>query len=323
MHVQPIERVGPQRRSRVRSVVAAFVPLLVLIPVVALGVVGEGRSQAAAAERPIATVAAPQAGAAAPIQAQRAEPPPGPFPERILGIDVLDVAGARGLAATAGESRLLAVAGWLTIGPDPDCAATWRLQCRRTGLLSAATAAAEAALFLETAPGVPLPGLHRSTPRLTSWTVSTDAVVIGRFVDRGGRRCGLRRPICEPVFSVEHLAWLDAEELGPTISTELGVRATGETADVADAARGAVGRASEVLGLTLLSPATLGAVDADAAAALGPGRDGRVWYARLVTLRPRADETSKPVAAWALVDDATGLLIAAAPVRGGPGAGRP
>jgi hypothetical protein len=270
----------------------------------------------------MAAVAAPRAGAAAPIPAHRAEPPPKPFPGRILGIDVLDVAGARALAETAGESRLLAVAGSLTIGPDPDCDATWRLQCRRTGLLSAATAGAESALFLETTPGVPLPGLHRSTPRLTSWTVPTDAVVVGRFVDRGGRRCGLRRPICEPVFSIEHLAWLDAKELGPTISTELGVRATGRTADVADAARGAVGRPSEVLGLTLLSPTTLGAIDAEAAAALGPGRAGRVWYARLVTLRPRADETSEPVAAWALVDDATGRLIAAAPDRDGA-VGRP
>jgi hypothetical protein len=296
-------------------VVAAFVPLLVLLPVVALGVLGEGRSQAAAAERPMATVAAPRAGAAAPISAPRAEPPPGPFPERILGIDVLDVAHARDLAATAGESRLLAVAGWLTIGPDPDCDAAWRLQCRRTGLLSAAAAGAESALFLETAPGVPLPGLHRSTPRLTSWTVATDAVVVGRFVDRGGRRCGLRRPICEPVFAVEHLAWLGAQELGPTISTELGVRATGRTEHVAAAARGAFRRPSAVLGLTMLSPSTLGAIDAEAAAVLGPDWEGRVWYARLVTLRPRADETSEPVAAWALVDDATGLLIAAAPDR--------
>ena len=229
----------------------------------------------------------------------------GPFPEAVLGIDVLDVAAARALEAGLDDGSLVAVGGLLSIGPDPECGATWRLQCRRTGLLRAPDGSAAAALFVETAPGVPLPGLRRSTPRLTSWTEAVAAVVVGRFVDGGGRRCGLRRPNCEPVFTVLHLAWLDGSELPTTTSTELGVRATKQTRDVVGVAQAGVGGDSAVLGLTLLSPRTLAAIDPVAAAVLGSEGDGRVWYVTLASPGPAGLE-----ATWALVDDTTGRLLA-------------
>jgi len=252
-----------------------------------------------------------------------------PFPRSVLGIDTVDASAAgRLLRAGVEPDRLIAVAGWLTLAPEgAACRSDLPLACRRTGLLTEVpTVDGGGTLFVETRPDVTIVGVDPRRARPDSWSVPVTAVVVGRFVPRTDRECGLRRPNCEPVFSVDLLGWLDGSEIAPP---DLGAtdRAGRRTpAEVIATARVAIRGAGEVIGLALVDPeriATLEPRAAEVAAEGGATEGGPVWLVRTVAFRARQDMWYEPLAGWAMIDDATGSILAAAPSRAGAASWRP
>jgi len=227
------------------------------------------------------------------------------FPGQVVGIATVDAGAAGRLAAAGvGPDRLVAVAGWLTLAPDDAECAGAEPPCRRSGLLAdVPTVDGGGALFVETRPDVTVSGDHEPRTRADSWSVPSPAVAVGRFLPRNERECGLRRPTCEAVFTVELLAWLDGAAVQETASPARD--------GVTESARSAIRGAGEVLGATLVERSALATLEPGAAAAADG--DGRVWLVRTVSFRARQDMWYEPLAGWAVVDDATGKVLVAHP----------
>ena len=325
-HVQPIESLTPRRRAVLRTWFAAAVPIAVLVAVVAAGVLGGGDGNdrpavAVASAQPTPTVPSGLRPSEAPAVA-RADPPDG-FPSDavgapILGIDAMDAAAVVRLARSGIDSdRLVAVAGWLTLAPDESaCRRDWLL-CRRTGLLAdVPTVDGGGALFLETRPDMTVSGAHRPRQRPDSWSVASPAIVVGRFAPRLDRECGLRRPRCERVFTVELLAWLEGDGEAATPTGDATEGASRSSRQVQRTARAAIRGVGEVVGVTLVERARLPILEPAAADVAADGA-GPVWLVRTVAFRSRRDIGSDPRVGWAVIDDATGAVLAAHPNHAG------
>ncbi len=318
-HVEPVAPVGGRGRSR--GVLAAIVPLVVLVGVVGIGVVGNGAAPAPTPTVPPAATSRPAEAATTPTPQPTERPrlDTAHFPTRVAGIPTVDAAESNRMAkAGIASDRLIAVTGWLTLSPpSADCAKAWEL-CRRIGLLSdVPTVDGGSALFLETRPDVTINGVARAARRSDEWTVPATAVVVGRFVPRVDRECGLRRPVCERVFAAELIAWLDggiAEHptVQPRGQTGRGARMTADEA--AATARRAIRGAGEVIAASLVDQDRLATLEQDAAVVASSG-DGLVWLVRAVSFNARLDVWYEPLAGWAVVDDATGEVLAAQPGR--------
>jgi hypothetical protein len=81
-----------------------------------------------------------------------------------------------------------------------------------------------------------------------------------------------------------------------------------------DIARGALPGAGEVLGSAFLDRSDLAGLE-PAAAGLASIGDGSVWLVRLVVPHP---DGNGAVAGWAVIDDATGAVLAATPEPAAP-----
>ena len=122
------------------------------------------------------------------------------IPERMLGLEVLDVEAVQRLVDSGLEpERLVAVDGWLTVAPDePGCTDLPVVACPRRGDLSGTREPGGPTLAVETLPGTPLLGLTRQSPSLGTWTVPNRVALVGH----------VRATQAGPVFTIERLAWL-------------------------------------------------------------------------------------------------------------------
>jgi hypothetical protein len=226
-------------------------------------------------------------------------------------LTVEDVADARDSPRRARPDQLVAIRGWLTVAPtERGCDVAWHLACRVEATLSAARSPSGPSLRLETQPGVPLLGLQRQDPRAGTWSVSNQAIVVGRFTQPLYRECGLPVPECQPLLTIERLAWIRRSARERPVA--FGPGATGATLEARtaeQAARDALGSGGVDVGDTLLlalfDRATLGVVDPLAAAATRLEPDARLWYLRAVVWRG-----ANPAVAWVVVDDADRRIVA-------------
>jgi hypothetical protein len=238
------------------------------------------------------------------------------FPARVLGIATVDAAAAgRLLMADVEPDRLVAVAGWLALEPEnTDCLAAPSLTCRQSGLLADVPGLDDgSALFVETRLDVTIVGENRLAPRPDAWSEPVPAVVVGRFAPRIDRECGLRRPRCEPVFTVDVLAWLDGAGIAVTADGGPAGAQARSPENVVATARAAIEGSGEVLGVALVDPWLLDRLQPEAGLHARGG--GPVWLVRTVAFRPRQDMWYEPIGGWAVVDDGTGAVLAAHPAR--------
>ena len=121
-HFETIQSLAPDERSRGRRLVVTMLPAVVLIAVIGAAIFGGGRSadDPSTPQRPSAgpAEAVVEASLAPDVEALRAAG----FPTRALGLPVHSVARTKALRDD-GEIRdtVVAVAGWLTVPPEPDC----------------------------------------------------------------------------------------------------------------------------------------------------------------------------------------------------------
>ena len=325
MELQSVGGTGSGRTSRLRSWLPIVLPILVLVAVVGGAILGQTPSSEPTGEVAAAgpTVEPPPTGSEPPTEVPEtravATAPPAPLPQtgaplpgRMLGLTVEDVADARDSPRRARPDQLVAIQGWLTVAPtERGCDLAWHLACRFDGTLTATRSPNGPSLRLETQPGVPLLGLQRQDPRFGTWSVSNQAIVIGRFTQPLYRECGLPATECQPLLTIERLAWIRRSARERPVA--FGPGATGATLDAAAAertARDALAAGGLEVGDTLLlalfDRATLGLVDPLAAAATDAAPDARLWYLRAVVWRG-----ANPTVTWAVVDDADQRLVAA------------
>ncbi len=315
MELEPVGGRRRDRRSRLRAWVALLVPVLVLTGVAAGGVLGQSRSSPAS-PRPV-----PAAATSGTHETARpaATAPPAPFPQTgaplprtILGLAVEDVTDAHDGPRRARPDQLVAIRGWLTVGPPaPACAERWHLACSLTGSIRESTSPGGASLAIETQRGVPLPGLQRQDGRPGMSSVPNQAIVIGRFTRPLFRECGVQVPECTPLFTVERLAWIRRSARERPLAHGPGAGGATWRADVAElAALSTLARGNVEVGDTLLIASfdhgTLESVDPLAAAAtreIGPA--AAVWYVRAIVW-----SNGRPTVAWAVVEDGSGRSAA-------------
>jgi hypothetical protein len=317
--LESVGRSGRTRTSRLRSWLPILVPVAVLALVVGGAVLGQG-DPAQPIEEVAAAVATPRetADATHAIETPPATRPPGavpqtgaPLPGRILGLAVEDVVDARDSPRRARPDQLVAIRGWLTVAPtERRCELAWHLACRTEATLTATSSPSGASIRLETQPGVPLRGLQRQDPRAGTWSVPNQAIVIGRFTQPLYRECGLPVPECQPLLTIERLAWIRRSARERPVAYGPGATGAGlEVGEAERAARDALGAGGVDVGDTLLlalfDRATLGLVDPLAAAASRGDPGARLWYLRALVWRgPNA------VVAWVVVDDTDRRIVA-------------
>ena len=317
---EPKAVLAPRRAGWNR--VAILVPALALAATSWVGFSGQ-RSSAESAAKPsdapiVAASNAPVVGP--PVR------PPGPvepgYPARVLGLDVQALDDLQRYPPR--DDLTIAIAGWYAAGSVSACPAPTDLEqpgfvaelgvdarvgtfCRRSGLLFASSPAnvtALPALTVVMTPGIVLP------PALDDIRGgATQVVLIGRLADE--RQCLTCMPAAGFVWQlhVDRVVW--AAGLGRAQTTSIlpsvldggPLLSWGPRHRLADATMGPTGA---ILMETLVDPATLGAVDPAAAAAVAASSPyaTRIWYRR--TLGPDPAHDAPP---WIAIDDTTGEVI--------------
>jgi hypothetical protein len=317
-----LEQVGVARsgRRRIPAWLPILLPVVLLVGVVAGGLAGRPEPPPAVAAADPSTRASAEEPLPEPTRSRtpRATVPPAPLPQtgaplpgRIVGLEVEDVTDARDGPRRSRPNELVAIRGWLTVAPgDPTCERSWYLACGVEGTLTAAASRRGPWLRVRTQPGVPLLGLQRQDALPGTWSVPNHAIVIGRFTSPLYRECGIPVAECEPLFTVERLAWVRRSARERPVAFGPGVGRAGWSVEPAEtAARAALDGPHQTVGetlvLSLVDAATLAAVDPIAAAAANAGTDAELWYLRAIVWRD-----DKPVVAWAVVDDAGRRVLA-------------
>ena len=224
------------------------------------------------------------------------------IPDRMLGLEVLDVEAAQRLAVGGVDpAQLVAVDGWLTVAPDePGCTEVPVVACPRRGDLAGTREPGGPMLTVETLSGTPLLGLTRQSPSLGTWTVPNRVALVGHF----------RPTQSGPVFTIERLAWLRTAARQRPVLTAPGSLATTWSREAAEAAaRASVDRAGSTLLFALLDRPTLRRFDTMASGAIG-ATGGPVWYLRTIVWQPRPGGEDVPVVGWSVVDDRTHDVLA-------------
>jgi hypothetical protein len=226
------------------------------------------------------------------------------IPARMVGLDVIDVEGARRMVDEGIDpDRLVAIDGWLTVAPDePGCTELPLVACPRRGDLSATRKPGGQTLSVETLAGTPLLGLTRQNPSLGTWTVPNRVVVVGHFRTTG--------PV--QVFTIERLAWLRTAARDRPILTAPGSLQSRWTREAAErTARDAIDGAGATLLLALVDRPTLRLFDEAAwDASGGTAGSSPVWYLRTIAWPAGATGDAPPVIGWSVVDDRSHDVLA-------------
>jgi hypothetical protein len=341
-HIEPVRSVTLDRRSRVRSFLLTLLPALLLIGVIGAAVFGSGGSSDAPdveADRNVeaALSAAPQhAASEAPDVVGLRE---AGFPTRALGLPVHSVARTLELHADGRiQTDVVAVAGWLSVPPDPACGVDEiddrpglygsGAACRRETILADD---AEPIIALRSGrlrdlrePSLALRPVGLPGPSLASIAarqIAPDrvvlperAVVLGRFADPRLEECRGSSTDCASAFAIERVVWVDGSwrlrrpllfpsEVEPVPSGQV----RWPTVDRA------IRRGAIILSETIVSREDLATVD-PAADAATPRDIATVWYVRAL-LRARGLDNPVGEVGWAVIDDDTATVLASDPER--------
>jgi hypothetical protein len=341
-HIEPVRSLPLERRSRARTFAVALLPAFVLIVVIGFATFGGGRFS------DTTTADTDRNG-----EVERsAEPQPVPsdapdvadlrsagFPTRALGLPVHSVARTLELHDD-GEIKadVVAVAGWLSVPPDPACGVD-RVD-DRGGLYGTGTACTRATILAGDAepvvavrsgglrdlrtpgiairpvglPGPSLAGIAARQVAPDNVVLPERAIVLGRFADPRLEDCQASSPECVSAFAIERVVWVDGSWRlrRPLIyPSEDEPEPSGQVRwPIVDRA---IRRGAIILSETIVARADLAAVDPDADAAT-PVDAGTVWYVRAL-LRPRGIEDSSGEVGWAVIDDDTAVVLASDPER--------
>ena len=341
-HIEPVRPLTLDRRSRARTFLVALLPAFVLIAVIGAAIFGSGGSsdepnlQADGNdEAPIS--AAPQLLASeAPDVAGLRE---AGFPTRALGLPVHSVARTLELHEDGHiQSDVVAVAGWLSVPPDPACGLDviddrpglygTGASCRRETILAGdaepVVAARSGSLrHLREAPvalrpvGLPGPSLASIAARQIApdqVVLPERAIVLGRFADPRLEECQGTSTGCASAFAIERVVWADGSWrlrrplLFPSVVEPApSGQVRWPTVDRA------IRRGAIILSETIVSREDLGAVD-PAADAATPRDVGTVWYVRAL-LRGRGLDDPVGEVGWAVIDDDAAMVLASDPER--------
>ena len=341
-HIEPVRSLTLDRGSRARTFLVALVPAFVLIAVIGAAIFGSGRSTNKRELEADQNVESP--GSAAP----RPQPSDAPdvaglreagFPTRALGLPVHSVARLLELHDD-GEIRgdVVAVAGWLSVPPDPACGVDeiddrpglygTGASCRRESILAGDAEPVVAVRSgsvreLRTAPtllrpvGLPGPSLSSIAARQIApdrVVLPERAIVLGRFADPRLEECQGSSTACVSAFAIERVVWVDGSwrlrrpllypsEVEPAPSGQV----RWPTVDRA------IRRGAIILSETIVSRDDLATVD-PAADAATPRDVSTVWYVRAL-LRARGIDNPVGEVGWAVIDDDTAAVLASDPER--------
>jgi hypothetical protein len=348
-HVQPVQSLTPDARSRARTVVAASVPVVLLVVIVAAAWYAPGSADPAGPR----TTNGPPRAAIANESPTALEPPDraglvaAGFPGRALGLPVHSVAETLELRA-GGElaDQVVAVAGWLTVPPEPGCGVDQVIvtggligagtDCRRETILTgdaepvlavegaglATLRTADAELHPQALPGISLASIAAGQrPDGDEPIRPAQAVVLGRFADTRLDACIASSADCATTFALERVIWVDGDwrlrrpEQYPA-PLEASVSGTVRW-PIIDRA---VQRGAIILSEVIVPRRDLVRLDPTADRAVDPAADGTVWYVRAL-LRPDGIRSPRGDVGWAVIEDATGVVLASEPDRRSASAG--
>lgn len=343
-HVQPVQPLSPNRGAGLRTWLAVALPAVVLVTVVIGGLLGQAGSPpspAIAASSPLSSptsVREPDRELAA-IDAYEAVG----FPPDVIGLTVRSVDETlERLRDGRMRQKVVAVAGWLTVlPPRADCRDEYdrgtgpTTLCRRETILLGSP---EPYLGIDGGEVRRLrsPGSHLHPAAMAGVSLGALAgrqyrgeraalqpvpvVIVARLDDP-------RLPDCRPwdrgceSLSLERLVWTDGEWHGRRALRTTRPAEPAEPAELAEPAEevrrdridDAIRGAGTVLSEILLPRDALAGIDAGADDAVAASVDGPVWYVR-VLIRVLGPGGYYPRGiAWAVIDDATGSLVAAHP----------
>ncbi len=337
-HVQPVQSVGADRRSRSRSRVAVAVPIALLVGVVVIGALGRvtpspERPRVAVAVTPRPGVTDPPAPSLPPAQ-----PAVGPaFPTRTIGLEVQTVPDLlEGLARGDVGTEVVAVAGWLSVPAARECAGSrdvvpaggWELLCQRQTWLSADSSplfsveqggivpfhSPNHLLLPRAMPGVDLATLAQQQFQGYEGPLRPRRVVLaGRFGDPRLPECTSGSDACAETFAIERVIWADGEPQLRRAHRYPGL----DDVELSRLVRwpilnAATERGAIVLSEMLLPRAELARFDPVADQAVPAKVDGPVWYIRTLLRSPLYGNATGKVG-WAVIEDATAMVLASDP----------
>lgn len=344
-HVEPIQSLAPpgRRRGRRWTAVTILAPVALLAVIVGAGFAGRigatgAREAAVSPLVPPAVALEPDVSVAPGVSPEPANPSVAgvTFPEIALGLRVHRVEEVvAGLRAGRLESGAVAVAGWLTIRPvGMACIAEVATGTRPAALCPRETilvASPESLLddrgandVMRLRPAGPhlhavaLPGVSmrqlggRQYNGLATALTPAPVVLIGHVGDERLPECRPSGRHCGEQFALERIVWVEGETVGSRAQIAT-VPATSRLSTTAE--RGArIGRsipgARAVLNELLVSSDALHLADPAAQAALDGVVDGPVWYVRFLRARSGAGAEGGQDVGWAVIDDASGDVIA-------------
>ena len=341
-HIEPVRSLTLDRRSRLRTFLLTLLPAFLLIGVIGAAVFGGGGSPDAPNLEADGNV---QGAASAVPQRAPSEAPDvmglreAGFPTRALGLPIHSVARTLELHADGRiQTDVVAVAGWLSVPPDPACGVDeiddrpglygTGAACRRETVLAddaepiialrsgSLRELREPSLAL-TAVGLPGPSLASIAARQIApdrVVLPERAVVLGRFADPRLEECRRSSPDCASAFAIERVVWVDGSwrlrrpllfpsEVEPVPSGQV----RWPTVDRA------IRQGAIILSETIVSRDDLATVD-PAADAATPRDIGTVWYVRAL-LRARGLDNPVGEVGWAVIDDDTATVLASDPER--------
>ena len=341
-HIEPVRSLTLDRGSRARTFLVALVPAFVLIAVIGAAIFGSGRSTDEPESEADRNIDAPVSAAP---QQQPSDAPDvaglreAGFPTRALGLPVHSVARTLELhddGQILGD--VVAVAGWLSVPPDPACGLDEiddrpglygaGASCRRETILagdaepvvavrSASLRELRTAATILRPVGLPGPSLSSIAARQIApdrVVMPERAIVLGRFADPRLEECQSASTGCAAAFAIERVVWVDGSwrlrrpllypsEVEPVPSGQV----RWPTVDRA------IRRGAIILSETIVSRDDLASVDPDADAAT-PLDIGTVWYVRAL-LRARGLDNPVGEVGWAVIDDDTATVLASDPER--------
>jgi hypothetical protein len=338
-HVEPVQSLASGRRSRARTLAAVAVPIVLLVGLIGSAMLGEVKPPAdepSPAVAVAATDAPPEPSVAPEVNALHAAG----FPTRALGLPVHSVASTLDRHRNGEiEDEVVAVAGWLSVPPDPDCGVD--VVDDRQGLYGTGASCTRETVLADDAE--PVLAVRRNgeirhlrlprafmlpvgLPGPTLATVAAQqrapdnvilperAIVLGRFADARLDACRTSSPDCGSTFAIERVAWVDGSW---RLRRPLIYPAAAESNPSGMVRWSTVDRAIRrgviILSESIVPRVDLATVDPVADAAT-PSDVGTVWYVR-VLLRPRGIEDSKGEVGWAVIDDDTAVVLASDPER--------
>jgi hypothetical protein len=361
MQVQPTP-IGPRSRaSRLRLIALLAAVPAILVTVVATGLAGRAGEPdgPSAVATPTPAASAVVAGLPSPdarVSASPREPAATglrpvlqgfAFPETALGIPVWDVRHAMAAHRQGEASGLVAVRGWLTIGPSPvSCikpsapptvteVSHARFFCRREAFLggpggrgaqegdresgqgSSSLASSGLQLPQWVLPGTPLPA-SIEPPFAHDERQLIPVVVVGRFDDERVVYCPAGGYGCQEGFVIESVVWMSGRWQESRSALEPGLESAQDSGALIERRTQAVSLlpgAGPLLAEALMAPEALPAVEPAAwsAAAIA---EGPVWLMRAVVPSERGS-FGRDVG-WIVIEDRTGRVLASSRVATAP-----